>query len=217
MEKKIVIFADTREFSSEVVIFLARHDCTVKQKMLHVADYLVSDRVAIERKTAADFVSSVIDQRLFSQVKRLKENFEKPVLIVEGDNIYERLNPNAVRGTIASLVLDFNIPIIWTRDPGETAGMIFWLAKREQIDEKREVAIRGEKKAMSVPKQQEFIVAGLPGVSNKRARALLKHFKTPSAVFSAEEKELVKVEGIGKKTAKNIRKLLETKYKRERK
>ena len=217
MEKKIMIFADSREFSSEVVIFLARHDCTVKQKMLHVADYLVSDRVAIERKTASDFVQSVIDQRLFSQISRMKEHFEKPILIVEGNNLYDRLNPNAVRGAIASLVLDFNIPIVWTRDPGETAGMIFWFAKREQVDEKREVAIRGSKKAMTVPQRQEYIIAGLPGVSNKRARALLRQFNTPMGVFTADKKELTKAEGIGKKTANNIRELLETKYKGKKK
>ena len=217
MDNKIVIFADKRESSSEVLPFLARHDCVVKEKMLHVADYLVSDRVAIERKTASDFASSIVDQRLFSQIKRMKEHFEKPVLIVEGNNLYDRLNPNAVRGTIASLVLDFNMPIIWTSSPGETAGMIFWLAKREQVDEKREVTIRGTKKAMTVPQQQEFLVAGLPGISNKRARALLRQFKSPAGVFSAEEKELTKAEGVGKKTAKNIRELLETNYRGKKK
>ncbi|MEM5804273.1 MAG: ERCC4 domain-containing protein [Candidatus Aenigmatarchaeota archaeon] len=212
MDNKIIIYADTREFNSEVIVFLARHDCTVKQKMLHVADYLVSDRVAIERKTTTDFASSIVDQRLFSQVRALKENFEKPVLIVEGNSLYERLNPNAVRGAIASLALDFGIPLIWTKDPGETAGMIFWLAKREQLDEKREVSVRGEKKAATLSQQQEFMIAGLPGISTVRARALLKHLKTPLNVLSASEKELEEVEGVGKKTAENIRKLLDTEY-----
>ena len=212
MENKVIVYVDTREFNSEVILFLARHDCTVKQKMLHVADYLVSDRVAIERKTTTDFASSIVDQRLFSQVKAMKENFEKPVLIIEGDNLYERLNPNAVRGAIASLALDFGIPIIWTKDPGETAGMIFWLAKREQLDEKREVSVRGGKKIEGLPKQQEFMIAGLPGISTVRARALLKHMKTPLKVFSANEKELTEVDGVGKKTAENIRKLLDSEY-----
>ena len=209
---KPLIFVDTREQNSGVVQALAEFDCVVKEKMLNVADYLCSDRVAIERKTSPDLVSSIMDQRLFKQLSELKQNFEKPVLLIEGNNFYERITPNALRGALASVALDFSIPILWTRDEKETAGMIFWLARREQFDSGRELAIRGEKKERGLKQMQEFLVAGLPEISNTRARALLKKFSTPERIFMASREELKEVDGVGEKIAQKIRDVLHKDY-----
>lgn len=213
-EQRPLIFVDTRERNSEAAAELARFECIIKEKLLVVGDYLCSDRVAMERKTAADFVASIIDGRLFQQVKALKENFERPVLIIEGDDLYGRLkNPNSIRGALASIAVDFQLPIIWARDARETAAFIYWVAKREQFEEKREVGVRGEKKAESVEEKQEYLVSGLPGINVVRARALLKHFRSPLHVFTAGEEELQKVGGIGEKLAAGIREALEKLYK----
>jgi len=212
-KRKILIFADSREFASDVIEELEKYDCLVKQKMLIVGDYLVSDRVCIERKSAEDFVNSIMDKRLFSQLSALKDNFEKPVLLIEGNNLYGRLNPNAVRGALATIALDFNIPLIWTRNAEESAGIIYWIARREQIEEKREVALRGDRKTESMDEKQEYLISGLPGVSIVRARALLKKFRKPREIFSAKEEELAKVEGLGPKTAKKIKEILDREYK----
>ena len=42
----------------------------VELSKLDVADYLLSERVAVEHKTVRDFVDSIIDGRLISQLKR---------------------------------------------------------------------------------------------------------------------------------------------------
>ncbi len=203
---------DNREANSGIIEYFHQYDCQIEQKNLVCGDFLVSDRVCIERKTVDDFSSSIVDRRLFSQVKTLSENFEKPILLIEGDTLYGRLHPNMIRGALASVVLDWNVPILWTKDPAETAGLIYWIAKREQIDEKREIALRGKKPGQTIKEQQEFLVSGLPDTSVIRARSFLKHFKTPEKVFTATEEELQKVDGIGKKIAKRIRDLLEEKY-----
>ena len=98
-------------------------------------------------------------------------------------------------------------------DAHETAGFIFWVAKREQFEEKREVGVRGEKKAESMEEKQEYLVSGLPSINIVRAKALLKHFKSPAAVFSAPAEELQKVDGIGEKLAVGMKEALESKYK----
>ena len=213
-EQRPLIFLDTRERNTEAARELARFECIIKEKLLVVGDFLCSDRVAIERKTAGDFVASVIDGRLFKQVKALKDNFDKPVLVIEGEDLYGRLkNPNVIRGALASIAVDYQLPIVWTNDAHETAGFIFWVAKREQFEEKREVGVRGEKKAESMEEKQEYLVSGLPGINVVRAKALLKHFKSPAAVFSASEEEPQKVEGIGEKLATGMKEALESKYK----
>ena len=208
----VLIFVDNREVASGILDYFAQYDCKVEKKMLLCGDYLVSDRVCIERKLTDDFVQSIIDKRLFEQLNALKENFEKPVLLIEGNTLYGRLHPNVIRGALASVALDYQIPIIWTKDAADTAGIIFWLAKREQIDERREVAVRGKRSNLSPEQEQEFLLSGLPDISIVRAKALLKHFKTPERIFKATEKELQNVENVGKKIAKKIRELLTRGY-----
>ena len=212
-DSKILIFADTREFGSRVVEELARLDCIIKPKMLEVADFLLSDRVAVERKTDSDFLQSIIDRRLFEQAKSLTSNFQKPLLIIEGNDLYKRnLHPNAVRGALASLAIDYGLPIIWTEDGKDTAHMLYWIAKREQIEGNRTISIRGKRTVMTVPEQQRFLIAGLPGVNHILAGRLLKHFKTPENVFNASEDKLQKVRGIGSGLAKRIKILLTKEY-----
>ncbi len=211
---KVLIYIDTRETASGIIDYFAQYECTVEPKMLIYGDFLASDRVCIERKVTDDFVQSIVDKRLFEQLSAMKENFEKPVLIIEGDTLYGRLHPNVIRGALAAIALDLQIPIIWTKDLADTAGIVFWLAKREQIDDRRPLAVRNKKTPETVEERQEFLISGLPDVSIVRASSLLKTFKTPEKIFAASEKELTKVEGVGKKTAKKIRELLESTYKK---
>jgi Fanconi anemia group M protein len=213
-EKKIIIYVDKRELSCRIASILEKY-CDVEERQLHVADYLLSDRVAVERKTCSDFVSSIVDGRLFKQMSELKSNFEHPVLIIEGDDLFSHgrdIHPNAIRGALASIATDYCVPIIWTANQLETANMLFVIAKREQLDVKKSVSIRGKKKARSDNEAQEIIVSGLPKISIIKARNLLKHFKTPEKVFTAKEDKLKEVGGIGDELAKQIRKILTKKY-----
>ena len=208
---KVLIFVDTRE--SSILEYFKQYDCIVQRKMLLVGDFVASDRVCIEKKTVDDFTKSILDKRLFQQLKAMKDNFEKPLLVIEGEeSLYGGLNPNMIRGALAAITVDLGIPIIWTRDLADTAGLIFWIAKREQIDEKREVSLRNKKVPETLEEQQEYLVASLPDVSMVRARALLEHFKSPEKVFQASVKELQEVKGIGKKIAEKIKNVIEKEY-----
>ena len=212
-EKLPLVYADSREGNSKVIRYLSQMEMDVKIHSMAVADYQVSDEVAIERKTAKDFVSSMIDKRLFKQARELSEEFKRPLMILEGDDLYSGMvNPNAIRGTIASIALDFGISIIPTRDAQDTAAMIKRIAIREQSGEKTNIQIRTDKKPLSLWEQQLFIVESLPSIGPVNAKNLLEHFGSVSNVFNASESELMEVEGIGKITAQNIRKVIESKY-----
>lgn len=211
--KKVVIYADNRELGSRTAAILKKH-CELREKQLEVADYLLSDRVACERKTDRDFVTSIIDRRLFEQLSNMKQ-FPNPLILIEGDGIFDtgmKVHPNAIRGALASIVVDYGVPIIWTKTPLESAQMLFSIAKREQLQEKRDVAIRGKRPVKSTNQMHEFLLCGLPNVSTIKAKNLLKHFGTPEKIFAASEAELQQVEGIGKELAKRIRGLLTKKY-----
>ena len=186
-----VVYADSREGNSKVIRHLTEMEMDVKVHSMAVGDYQVSDEVVIERKTTKDFVDSIIDKRLFKQARELSEEFKKPLIILEGENIYNgMLHPNAIRGTLASLALDFRISIIPTRNSQDTAAMIKRIAVREQTGEKTSISIRTDKKPVTMTEQQLFIVESLPNIGPVNAKNLLKHFGSVSNVLNASESDL---------------------------
>lgn len=212
--RKIKIIADHREVPSGVVHELKQLDIEVEARQLNVGDFILSDRVGVERKSVGDFLQSIVDKRLLGQAQQLRETFERPVLILEGEGLYSRreIHPNAIRGALAALAVEFNIPILPTRDERETALILVAIARREQLEEAREVAVRGEPKGLTPPEQQRFVVEGLPGVSAVLAKRLLEHFTTVERVMRASEEELRQVHGIGSEKARQIRRVLTTEY-----
>jgi ERCC4-type nuclease len=214
-QDKPLVYADSREGNSRVLRELTKLGVEVVIKPLAVADYQVSEEVALERKTASDFVSSIADKRLYKQVKEMVEEFDKPLMILEGDNLYSGfMNPNAIRGALASVAVDFGMPIIPTRSAEDTAAMIRRIAIREQAHERPEIQVRTEKKPLTLWEQQLFIVESLPNVGPVNARKLLEEFGSVEEIVNASEEDLQKVDGIGKKIARSIRKVVSTGFKK---
>ena len=210
-EELPVVFADTREGNSKVIRHLSEMEIDVKVQAMAVGDYQVSDDVVIERKTAKDYVDSIVDKRQFKQARSLMEEFKRPLIILEGDDLYNgMINPNAIRGSIASIALDFGISIIPTRNAQDTAAMIKRIAIREQSGEKTPIQIRTDKKPVNLWEQQLFIIESLPNIGPVNAKNLLEHFGTVANIINASESQLQEVEGIGKKTAVNIRKVVDS-------
>jgi len=209
------IVADTREvFSGLPSILESMAEVEIKQ--IAVGDYIVSERIAIERKRATDFIDSMIRKRLFEQVARLKEAYEMPILIIEDEDLFSRnVDKRAVYGAMACLLTDYEIPIIRTGGIEETANIIFAIAAREQFRKKKEVALRGKKPNMSLKERQQFIIEGLPHVSAILAKRLLRHFGSVKAIMNASLQQLKKVEGIGEKKAKAIKEVIEKEWKEE--
>lgn len=210
------IVVDSRELSSTVPRELLELGIISKPKMLDIGDYVISERVCVERKTAEDFVGSMVDGRLMDQMQKLK-SYPRPCLVLEGEGLYSKrdVHPNAIRGALASIVIDFGVPIIFTRDEKDTAAIISAMIKRELQEGKREIQIRSDKRVSSLKEQQESIVAGLPNVNIVLARRLLEEFVTVRKIFNAASADLEKVQGIGRKTAEEITDVLEGRYEKK--
>ncbi|RLI96606.1 MAG: hypothetical protein DRO96_02720 [Candidatus Aenigmatarchaeota archaeon] len=212
-QKKVKIILDSRERLVKQI--LANYDCVIEERQLPVGDFVLSDRVLVERKTAADFVQSILDGRLFNQLVALRQ-VQRPILILEGEKFNERITKNALRGALGSIAIDYQIPILWTKDVEETTGLVYQIAKREQLVKKREVSIRVKRKFRTLEEAQEFLVAGLPSVSTTLARRLLEKLKTPEKVFTASDEELKEVHGIGSELVARFKKILKSEYKRKK-
>ena len=80
---------------------------SLELKQLPVADYILSERVGIERKSAQDFNDSIKDGRLFNELIELKNNFVRPVLLLEGDPF---INSNIPPVSSSIHSSNFNVP-----------------------------------------------------------------------------------------------------------
>ena len=212
------ILADSREIKSGVLRHLDSDGVLLKTMKLDVADYVVSDDMAVERKTIADFSASLIGgkRNLFSQLIDLSRSYKKPILIIEGDEDLAsgNMNENSIRGALLSIELDLNISVFYTKNDSETALLIKMMAKKEQILEKKSVNPHGKKPAKTTSEQQEYVLSSISGVGPQAAQTLLKEFGSLNNVFNATEDELCQVKGIGKVTAQRIREAVDSEYKK---
>lgn len=216
VEEKLKILADVREKYSGVVSALYDEGALIELKALPIGDFLCSSRAAVEVKRASDFVNSIIDGRLLQQLKELKENFELPVVIIEGageQDLYSirNVHPNAIRGMLATIAVSYRIPLLYSKNPKDTAGFIIAIAKREKEANAPEPSLHIRKPA-TLAEKQEYVIASLPGIEVKLARALLQKFGSVAEIMSATEEHLQKVELVGPKKAAEIRRVIETEY-----
>jgi Fanconi anemia group M protein len=207
LKEKIIIVSDYRE--KKVIEYLKRLGAKVNEQALETGDFVASEKICIEKKTGNDFVSSIIDGRIFEQVSTLKRNFEKPIIIVEGYPT-RKINENALKGAIASLLTDFGVSVLITKDALDTAKTIYWIAKKEQMGKGRGVSIKIGKKPKKIKKLQEFVVSSIPGISTKTADRLLQKFGSIKEIFNASPKDLEKI--VGRKKAEKIWKIVNAKY-----
>ena len=216
-DDKIIIFADSREQASTIQKELFAHeDVKLITKALDIGDYVLSKDVCVERKTIEDFLNSMIDGRLFTQLNNLRQNYSKPLVILEGNTTelftLRNIHKNSVLGALTSIALDYQVPVLNSKDSTQTADMLYVIAKREQKLNNKEVRIRVGRKGLTLSEQQRFIVEGFPSVGPQLAKSLLEKFGSIKEIVDANEKDLQKLENLGKKKARLIQKVLREKY-----
>lgn len=208
------IIVDERERKSGIPELLKSVGLNLEMKTLPIGDYIVAPETVVERKSIRDLMASVFDGRLFDQCTRLKEHFENPIVLMEGnvDEIEEITeNPLIFYGAISTVVLDFKIPVIPTPSAIHTAKLLVSMCSRK--DAPKGPYLKKIKKSSDLERQQLSSLCSLPGIGEKFAIRMLERFGTPLKVFTATTAELAKVEGLGDARAKKIKKVLDTKSK----
>ena len=214
----IRIVIDERERKSGIPKLLQAIGVNVEVKTLPIGDYIVSHETVVERKSIHDFMSSVFDGRLFDQCSRLKDNFQFPIILLEGnvdeiESIAE--NPLVFYGALSTIAVDFKIPVIPTPNAVHTAKLLVSLSSRKK-------SIKGPllkkiKKSNDTQKQQLIVLCSLPGIGEKTAIRMLEKFGTPLKALSSSTKDLAKIPGLGESRAKKIKKMLQEKSKHTKK
>lgn len=193
---------DHREERSMIPGLLALQGLDLEARALPVGDYILSDRVAIERKSADDLVESIVDGRLFEQANRLREAYPSSILILVGQP--ERFPIESWQGALAS-VLRQGVSVLPVADIAEAAD---WIVRLHRQEGRGASGPRGQTRKPKDPDRlSSFILSSLPGVGHKRAEALLAHFGSLAAVFAADGPAIAEVDGFGKKKANDLAEL----------
>ena len=204
------ITVDYREKSSGLIDLLKSEDVEIRIKKLSYGDYVINDSITIERKTARDFLISIIDGRLFNQLSNLKRYCINPILLIEGNPLNTDINMDdmAIRGALISAQAIWCIPVIFSRTKEETKDIMVMIGKQEEacMDV---VPLRGGYRPKRLKSKQLFVLQGLPKVGPTMAKRLLEHFKTVSNVINATVEDLMKIEGVGKASAEKIREVID--------
>jgi len=187
--KLLHVIIDNREQKLKTLLDKKKDTITYESKQLDIADVVISSEVAIERKEGFDFVTSIMDNRLFEQLLRLKDTYKYPILILEGLNneVFENtgMKISSIYGALSFISYKLGISVIPTRNLEDTAIVIERIAHREQVKDSTPIFSRKAPKAMSKKDRRTFIIEGLVDIGPKKARTLIEKYKTPHQVFKA--------------------------------
>jgi len=154
---------------------------------------------------------SIKNSRFFRQSYRMIDRKIPYILILEGNRESIKnsgMKREAVQGALMHIAVFLGIPVIRSVDIKETLQLMIQAGKQiEKYEEENEYRVYNRDikvKKNKIEKMKLQIIQNLPGVGQQRAKAILKEFSTLNRIFSCDADNLLKVDGIGKKTAKDI-------------
>ncbi len=209
--ERIRIYADVKEEASGIPSMLESMGVIVLRDNLPVGDYLLPGGIVVERKTGEDYVNSLFDGRLFDQISRMTEVYDSVVLVVEGSlPRWYRDRFKQLYSALARIIVSFNVNVVYTMDPSDTAIFIEALARKSMESRGSRVVIHKKPKLGSLREWQLYVVSSLPGIGPKTAEKLLENFKTIEAICTASIAELQRI--LGEKRAERVKQVLKTPY-----
>lgn len=203
------IIVDYREKASGIIELL-RDQFEVEVTKLKGGDYLINNRITVERKSARDFLVSIIDLRLFKQVAHLKKYCPNPLLLIEG-NPYKtdlQFDPRAIRGALLSVKAIWQVPVVFSRSIEDSSDIMGIIARQDKTVADV-MPLRGGYRPKRLKSRQLYLLQGLPGVGPALARRMLLHFKSVRRIMAASVDDLTAVDGIGKTKALKIQGILD--------
>lgn len=216
---------DSREkFATSHSKKLRKLGCKVTLEALPAGDYKTKNCL-FERKTVADFTQSIRGDygrtggRMFDQSKKMidcaLEEDLIPFIIIVGDfeehkekiKEYGKLNVHAIFGAIASVIVRYDINVVWNLTSEDEALYVMM-----KIAEKVEEGKLGVPHRQSIRKvhsnKQAVHVANVLRVSPKLAEMLVKKYGGLRKILLADPKSLMAISGIGPTTVARINAIL---------
>ena len=167
--------------------------------------YLLGEGRVAERFTTAQFVRAIVKKTLFLTALDLRSQDVEVIFVVEGGDFHEygSLHPNAVRGALSALVMEYGGSVLRTTDPEDTAELLLLMARHSQFGVP-EISLAAKRKADSPADEQRRVIEMLPGVGFTLARRLLQRFGSIRRILAASPEELAEVRGLSVQGARRM-------------
>ena len=179
----------------------------------NVDRYVLSKRLVVERRTGGGFLKGIMDKTLFTSAIYMREHYAIPILIVEGrvNYSYSMMDPQAVRGALSSMLIQYGLNVLSTADADETVQLILMLTRQEQVGIP-EISLIPKRRATSLDDLQRRVIEMLPGCGRVMARDLLQRFGSVRRIADATAAELESMRGIGARKAAQMHAVLGADY-----
>ena len=192
-----------------------------------VGDFIFDDKVCFEYKTAPDIISSIIDGRVFRQVERMKQYPFSYVVVV--GNVAEEINQRnanywnrrnqikqfTVRNYLGALArLQIETKVIHVDNNQQAWVIMDFIVKKLLSDNPNVRGIDRPKATLSDP-IATFLSCIYINDSQRlgiKTAVMIReylHLESLSDLLDISYDDLVKVKGVGSKTAKRIMEVLE--------
>ena len=227
------LIIDSREnsdFSSEVIRKANRINVLNKKEFLEIGDYVIGD-ACFEAKSAQDFLQSIMNKRIWTQVDNMDKNYNNSFVVVYGTAEkavvkvmkYIKLDSNQsrqqmknklmlqFRGAIGRLRLDYGINVIWRDTVEDAAEELVTLAK--MIPVQRNIITPTTLKRVATHDVRVDMLTTIKGISNTKAEELLKEYGCIMEIGDCKPSEITIIKGIGKTVADRILNILNSEEK----
>lgn len=219
MSDGLTVVVDAREKRSGLHTRFETHPDVdeVFVEYIDVGDVVVNGDVVFERKTPGDFVGSIKNRRLESQLQKMHSVYDpgSSYVVIEGDmsafnNLgYSSFPPESARGYVASLSVRWGCVPLFASDQDMLVDVITRIGRKHNESIQRVV-----RKPLSSPSKAENdffarTILQLDGVGKSKIEPLRAEFGSVyQLVERATQEDLESVDGIGSKTASSILKQL---------
>ncbi len=219
---RVDLFIDSNEASmnKEAYEELRRRGFKVAVRKLEAGDFLIPatsgcEAVLIERKTIDDFLTSIIDGRLWSQLSRLssvcREYNAKCILLLEGSVeralSRRKIHPSAYMRALETAQESFNVIVVLSINKKTS---IDWISARIKHCYKKKSSETSIQTIVYQPRRsfkdlnEKVIYIASVIAGRETGLKLLKHFGTLRNLANASIHELLRIEGVGENRAKEV-------------
>ena len=215
--KLIIDSRENSELTERVIEKAQSLNVPFEKQWLEIGDYVFND-VCFEAKSSFDFIQSIVNKRLWNQLDNMDRAYVNNLVIVYGSfedgfrKHLEHMNKTAQRvilrkkffGSMGKIILDTDCSIIWVRDALTAAELIAVVCKMQPHDREVYIPRIVKQKKISTTDLRVDVLSTIKGVSDKKAKLLIKKFGSIMEIGEASPSELSEIDGIGNVLAKRI-------------
>ncbi|KAM6311303.1 Fanconi anemia group M protein [Aegotheles albertisi] len=212
-KKPLCILADSREISSgaEVISTLkALHGVKVQVCSLSSSDYVVSNRMAVERRFLSELLSSGNRNKVTQRIQRLRSMFERVCVIVEKDRTKPGETSRFLQRTqyydgVLSALVQAGVRLLFSSCQEETAALLKDLALVEQ---RKNAAIRVPTEVEGHKRDMLNFCLSIPNLSYLAALNMCHHFGSVKKMVNSSPLDIATGAQVSLQKAQEIHRFL---------